>query len=524
MGDREESAAPVNLVTRRLTRRAVLRLGAIVAALPLAAACGGQPSAPAPAPKTEAKPTEAAKPAAPAAATAAPKTEAKPGEAAKPATQAAGVPKAKIDGKLSVIIDADFYPEHNAFIERKVKEFAEQQGYPLDFSTVASFVGAANISQKLSAAVQAGDPPDVITHTEKASALKFLEVIEDVDSLQKEIIGQYGKVLPAFEQTSLLDGKFWAVNHFSRAGGYWVREEPLKAAGIDFRKDLEDWDKVREAVLKASQPEKELWGWGLTVNRSGDGDSIVREQVFSRGGQLTDETGQVVVLNKDPYREYTIAALDQLKEIYTDPKWARMIPPGVNSWTDPSNNEAYLAGRLVYTSNAGTMFAKAVVDKNPVAEDTYLVPKPKGLGPSGRSLQGADGMNFFIMKGAKNREASEQMIQFLMTPDVYREMFRISIGYVYPAHQWGWDEKILVEDKYAQHVTDAWKKVAFDPSGYTAGEWPGPPSAHVASLESSNFWTDMMGEIINGAPVETALKNGHDKAVRVFKEFGAKGA
>ncbi|MBA2446470.1 MAG: hypothetical protein H0V51_00400, partial [Chloroflexi bacterium] len=83
MGDREESAAPVNLVTRRLTRRAVLRLGAIVAALPLAAACGGQPAAPA-APKTEAKPTEAAKPAAPAAATAAPKAEAKPTEAAKP--------------------------------------------------------------------------------------------------------------------------------------------------------------------------------------------------------------------------------------------------------------------------------------------------------------------------------------------------------------------------------------------------------------------------------------------------------
>ena len=111
-----------------------------------------------------------------------------------------------------------------------------------------------------------------------------------------------------------------------------------------------------------------------------------------------------------------------------------------------------------------------------------------------------------------------------MAPDVYREMFRISTGYVYPAHQWGWDEKILTEDKYAQHVTEAWKKVAFDPSGYTQGEWPGPPSPQVASLESSNFWTDMMGEILTGASVETALKNGHDKAVRVFKEFGAKGA
>ena len=57
-----------------------------------------------------------------------------------------------------------------------------------------------------------------------------------------------------------------------------------------------------------------------------------------------------------------------------------MLPPGVNSWTDPSNNEAYLAGKIFFTNNAGTMFAKAVFDKNPVADDTYLISPPKGTG------------------------------------------------------------------------------------------------------------------------------------------------
>ena len=214
MGDREFDTNRGTAGERRVTRRAVLRLGlAAIAAAPLAAACGQQ-AAPA-APKAEAKPTEAAQPAAQPAAPAA-----KTGETAKPAAQAPAAPKAKINGKLSVIIDADFYPEHNAFIEQKIREFADQQGYPLDFSTVASFVGAANISQKLTAAVQAGDPPDVITHTERPSALKFLEVIEDVDNVQKQIIQQYGKVLTPFETMSFFDGKWWAVNHFSRAGGY----------------------------------------------------------------------------------------------------------------------------------------------------------------------------------------------------------------------------------------------------------------------------------------------------------------
>jgi len=57
-----------------------------------------------------------------------------------------------------------------------------------------------------------------------------------------------------------------------------------------------------------------------------------------------------------------------------------MLPPGVNSWTDPSNNEAWLAGQIAFTSKAGTLYAKAVFDKNPIAASTKLLPPP--LGPA----------------------------------------------------------------------------------------------------------------------------------------------
>ncbi len=91
-----------------------------------------------------------------------------------------------------------------------------------------------------------------------------------------------------------------------------------------------------------------------------------------------------------------------------------MLPPGVGGWTDPSNNEAWLGGKIGLTNNAGTVFAKAVVDKNPVADDTFLILQPKGMGPNGRALMGAgDSMSFFIMKGAKNRDAAEQLIRYM---------------------------------------------------------------------------------------------------------------
>jgi hypothetical protein len=45
----------------------------------------------------------------------------------------------------------------------------------------------------------------------------------------------------------------------------------------------------------------------------------------------------------------------------------------------------------------------------------------------------------------------------------------------------------------------------------------------VQSLESSNFWTDMFGEVLGGKSPEDAVKSAHDRAVRTFKEFGAQG-
>jgi multiple sugar transport system substrate-binding protein len=526
--------------TRRLPRRAILQLGlGALAAIPLAAACS-QPSTPAakpaPAKPTEApKPTEAAKPATEAkpAAPAKP-AESKPAEAAKPAAPAAAGAKpepkapafnaAKISGKLSVVQSRDFHPDHNTFVEKKIREFAEKQGYPLDHSWAEAYAGAGNVVAKLTASVQAGDAPDVLIHTLAPSELKFLELVEDTDDLAKRIIAEHGEMLPAVKTRHLLEGKYWAIPHFSRAGGAYVRESVFKAAGIDPTKDLDTWEKLRDACLKAAQPEKEMYTWGITGNRSGDGETTVREPIMFSGGQLTEETGQLVVLNKEGFREGALLGLNFLKDIYTNPKWTPMLPPGVNAWTDPSNNEAFLAGTIAWTSNAGTMFAKAVFDKNfTVADDTLYIARPKGLGPKARVLQGADSMRFFIMKGTKNKEAAEQLIHHLLAPDIQREIWKTSTGYAFPAYEWGWDDQFFKEDKYASKMVGPWKATAFDTSGYIGAQWPGPPNPWVSSLTSSNFWTDMFGEVLGGKSPEDALKSAHDRAVRVAKEFGFKG-
>jgi ABC-type glycerol-3-phosphate transport system substrate-binding protein len=132
-------------------------------------------------------------------------------------------------------------------------------------------------------------------------------------------------------------------------------------------------------------------------------------------------------------------------------------------------------------------------------------------------------MVFYIMKGARNRDAAFQLIQYLMTADALRQIFTISAGYVYPAREWGWDAQELTVGRYAQHITPVWKQILNDPGGFIGTAWPGPQTPQAGALDSSNFWTDMFGEILVGKPVEDTLQSWHDRAVQTFKEFGAKG-
>jgi multiple sugar transport system substrate-binding protein len=546
MGVVDESAQGSRWPERRLSRRGILRYSFLSgAALSILAACQSAatpapttaPAAPQPTTPPAAAPTTApaaaattapAKPtsAPAAAATTAPAAASNPNAAfsGPPADAALNLPKVSISGKLTVVQARDFHPDHNAYIEAQIKAFAQKMGYDLDHSYIEAYAGSGDVVQKLTAAVQAGDAPDLLIHTLGASQLHFLDIVEDVSDFEATIEKQQGKLAPAFDRSFKLDGKYWGIPHFSRSGGFWARPSVFKAANIDPLKDLTDYQKMADACLKVTDASKPIYGWGMTANRSGDGDTTVRNAVFMWGGQINDDSGEVVVFNKDPYRQYSIDGLTWLKSVYQDPKYAAMLPPGVAGWGDTSNNEAWLAGQLAFSNNAGTMYATAVVNKNPVADDTIMLPQVKGLGNGGRVLQGPGApMNFFVMKGAKNKDAALQIVQSLMTAETYSKMFGISTGYVYPAREWGWDQPELTEAQYAKGITPIWKQIFNDPSAYQGTSHPAPPTPQSNALDNTNFWTDMFGEILAGKAVDATIADWHNRVVQTYKEFGAKG-
>jgi ABC-type glycerol-3-phosphate transport system substrate-binding protein len=196
-----------------------------------------------------------------------------------------------------------------------------------------------------------------------------------------------------------------------------------------------------------------------------------------------------------------------------------MLPPGVLAWNDISNNEAYLGGIVAYTQNAGTVYAKAVIDKNPVAELTNYH-KPVG-GPVNQEFMSLGGKNWYILRGAKNTTAAKQLVlEFTGNLERQDAMLASSPAYAIPAYTDLWEMSEFVKGFEPAYQI---KSAALDDSGIDAGAWPGPPSAALTALDESGIWNDMINATLTGTAVADAVADAHDRMVLVYKEFGLPG-
>jgi multiple sugar transport system substrate-binding protein len=422
---------------------------------------------------------------------------------------------ATVDGSLRVLLAADFHPDHNAFMRAELEAYAAASGWTIEITDVAGFQGGGDLNQQLLGSVQAGNQPDMLIHNIGARNMHTLGLLDPMTDLTNELIAEYGDPIQGARFDSEFEDEWWAAPFFTRAGGYYVRQDIFAEAGLDPVADIDTYDKMRDAALAVSKPDQQVWGWGMSINRSGDGTSLVQNVIFRYGGTLQDETGQLVTFNSPE----TIAALNWLKETYTDPRFANMLPPGVLSWTDPNNNEAFLAGQIAITQNAGTMYAKAQLDQVPFADQIVFAPYPKRNSDGARLDFLSGGFKFFAITGAKNRAAVDDVVRHFHTLPVVETVWTISRGYALPAFRSGWDNPIITSDANSMRG----KEIALTETDFNGLPWPGEDNAAVASIASGVYYTDMMAEIMQGRSTEEVVADYHSQFVQIYQDFGFQG-
>jgi multiple sugar transport system substrate-binding protein len=501
--------------TPLVTRREMLRMAGIAGVGLLAGACGAQPATPA-APQVVEKvvTVEVEKEVSVEKVVTVEVEKQVEVEKVVTATPDAAAAKITVEGALWVLQGKDFHDTYNEYLRSKISDYAASNEWPLDISYIAGYTGGTGEVEKIAAAVQSGNPPDLILHTLSAVQLRNLYALDPVSDIVDKIEANFGKAAPKMYIDYNLDGQWWAVPYHQRSGGGWYRKDAFEAANIDMPK-VRLYEKLRESALAVSKPDEELYGWGITPNRSGDGDSFINRVKTGYGAAWQDETSQYVTTNSPEM----IDAMNFIKETFTDPKWADMLPPGILSWNDTSNNEAYLGGKIAYTENAGTVYARAVIDKNPVAPNTNFH-KPCG-GPKLTEFNVVPGKNWMILRGAKNQAAAKDTITYFTTDlGRYDEMLASSPSYALPCYTDLWDKSEYVKtDPVAQQQ----KEACMDPSGIDATYYPGKASPAMEAIVASGIWNDMVNAVLTGTAPEDAVKDANDKMVAIFKEFNLPG-
>jgi len=186
----------------------------------------------------------------------------------------------------------------------------------------------------------------------------------------------------------------------------------------------------------------------------------------------------------------------------------KIQPPGVMGWNDVSNNEAYMAGKLVSTNNGASLYYAMVAKKHPLAEKTQVILTPGG--PAG-SFVAAGPYNWGIFQKTKHVELCEDLIRWVEDEKRFDEYMQASIGQAGPVYQSRADKPYWKSDPNFQGMLQ----------NLLRGVWvgyPGPYTAAAVEVQAQYILCDMAGRVVTaGLSPEAALKEAHGRVEEIYK-------
>lgn len=425
-------------------------------------------------------------------------------------TEAAAAPAGEMP-KLLVAHRREYFVEMEEIFADAVKAWGAENNVEIETTTVAA-ESNQDFVPKLLAEVQAGNPPNLIYHVRLVQQLFSQNAVDPVTDAVEELIGLYGE--PPYGQSSVnrIDGEWYGIPYNMQGGGQFARKSIFEGIGVD-PLTLTTYEQRRDACLEVSDPSADLYGWGLTYNTGGDATGFIESVIQNWGGHYTNEDVTEVTFNSPE----TVAGVEFMAEIYTSEKYAPMIPPGVGSWNDSSNNEAYLAGTLAYTHNSGSIYAKAKLDGNPIFEDTLIL--ETAVGPTNTKLEAGGGGQFNIPRGATHQDLSKELAKYMIQPEIFLPISLISAGLFLPAYSSYYTMEEVVTAYEADPNLARMGKAA--QGSHPGASWPALPNPLFDAIAAQAVLPDMMAQIIaQGLTPAEAVAQAHDRIIGIGQEMG----
>src|SRR5262245_19103352 len=398
--------------------------------------------------------------------------------------------------KLRVWLFKSYVTTGNDILAQQVEAWAKERNVDVEFDW-ATF---GDREQKFVAAIEAGNPHDV-AEMNYQGPMRYTAALRDVSKLAKDLAGARGGLLPYADRVVQLNGQYFAVARLAFGGGLHIRKDLVAEKGLKMPK-VYDPD-VLEVARKCQDPSKDLWGFGQTLNRCDDGNGFMQAILWDYGGSAWDKDGKPAL--GTTFLKQNLEALQFAVDTIQKQK---IQPPGVMGWTDVSNNEAYMAGKLVCTNNGASLYYAMGAKKHPLYEKTAVILTPGG---PGGSFAFAGAYNWGVFQKSKYHELSEDLIRWVEDEKRFGEYMKACSGQAGPVY------KSRAEDPY-------WKT---DPNYESMKEnilrsvwpgYPGPITPAAIEVQAQYILCDMAGRVVTaGLSPEAALKEAHKRVEDIHR-------
>jgi multiple sugar transport system substrate-binding protein len=391
---------------------------------------------------------------------------------------------------LSFVQWASFIPGADDFLKKQIEDgFMKETGAVVNFEAI----DANQVQPKISAAIQAGTGPDVVSFRDNW-AHTYKESMTDVSDVVADLKGQIGEIYAASEASTNVDGRYLAMPH--DAGGgivHWRKGWFGEAGATSYPTTYADLHTIGKTLKDAGRPLGQAFGHSF-----GDPPGWCYSMMWGYGGQEVDANGKVAVNSPA-----TISAVSDMAQAFKD-----CYDDTGLAWDDGSNNRAFLAETISSTLNGSSIWFVARNDKYPFFDDIGLDPVPAG--PKGRAL--LPGLtNYVIPAYSKNVDAGKALLKWLMRPDVYTPRFLFNQSYI-----GGVSAKMDASLPWGDFPASVAVFKDIGTYARTLG-WPGPPSQKAGLAWSKYIIVDMFARAIQGESPASAVACAESELKQVYE-------
>lgn len=319
-------------------------------------------------------------------------------------TSPSGQEGAAAEKRKMVFWDKSEYVEgYNAMMKAKADEFAREKNVDVDYVIIP----AADMKQKLMAAIEAGNVPDLIVGDDTLAGqfISMNQIADCQDIFSSVDFTDNAKLLGTF------NGKEYLVPLAFTAPGMYLRTDKWKETGMD---TPTTWEELKEGAKQMNDPANGFYGLGFAMGASGGGDAegFCRTIILDWGGVPVDKSGKVTINSPE-----TLEALKFIASLYEE----GLVPPDAITGDDSWNNNAYLAGTVGVITNSGSVVSSMKEEKPDLLKNTRIIAYPAG--PSGKAYTLGGANVFGIFKTGKNTETAKDFVKYYFEDlDNYNKM------------------------------------------------------------------------------------------------------